>query len=249
MKYENIRPAIFLHRPNRFVAEIELDGRTEICHVKNTGRCQELLIPGVRVWVQEQDSHKRKTKYDLITVQKGDRLVNIDSQVPNKVVARWLPHSGLFRNLTAIYPEFRFGGSRFDFCVEEKARRVLIEVKGVTLEQGGVALFPDAPTIRGVKHLRELMTAVEQGYDAMVLFLIQMKNVSHMEPNWQTHEEFGLELRAARAAGVKILALDCHVTPDSIAPGNDVAVNLMPSMGQGANEPFFEKRLKDDFED
>ncbi|MGI6334046.1 MAG: DNA/RNA nuclease SfsA [Saccharofermentanales bacterium] len=230
VKYENIRPAIFLHRPNRFIAEIELDGRVENCHVKNTGRCQELLIPGVQVWVQEQDSHKRKTKYDLITVQKGDRLVNIDSQVPNKVVARWLPHSGLFGNLAAIHQEFRFGSSRFDFCVEEERQRVLIEVKGVTLEQNGVALFPDAPTMRGVKHLRELVTAVEQGYGAVVLFLIQMKNVSRMEPNWQTHSEFGHALTAARSAGVKILALDCYVTPDSIVPGGNVEVNLVPNM-------------------
>lgn len=239
MTYSAIREAVFLSRPNRFVAEIRLDGKVQLCHVKNTGRCRELLIPGARVWVQEQSAPSRKTKFDLITVEKGRRLVNIDSQAPNKAVAQWLPHSGLYRKLTAVRPEHRFGDSRLDFYLEGDGRSGLMEVKGVTLERDGVALFPDAPTLRGVRHLRELSAAAGQGWDAFVLFLIQMKGVSFMAPNWQTHAAFGRALTAAQAAGVQILALDCHVAPDSISPGDWVPVDLSPPPGgMGGNFAF-----------
>ena len=230
MTYDNIRRAVFLDRPNRFIAHIELDGRTEVCHVKNTGRCRELLIPGAEVFVQDVGRglpdvpNPRKTTLDLISVRKGERLVNIDSAAPNKVFAEWARDSGLFRDITLVRPEYRFGNSRLDFYIEADGRRVLVEVKGVTLEEEGIARFPDAPTERGIKHLRGLITAVEEGYDACAVFVIQMKGVRWMEPNRETHAAFGDAMRDARKAGVNVLAVDCHITGNSITVADFVDV-------------------------
>ncbi len=230
MTYENIHRAVFIDRPNRFIANIEIDGRIEVCHVKNTGRCRELLIPGAEILVQDAGRGypelplSRRTRFDLISVRKGQRIVNIDSAAPNKAFAEWVRDSGLFRDITLIRPEYRFGGSRFDFYIEVDGRRALVEVKGVTLEEDGVARFPDAPTVRGVKHLRELITAVEAGYDAHAVFIIQMKGVSWLEPNWGTHAAFGEALRDAKQAGVNILAVDCVVTEDSMTAADLVEV-------------------------
>jgi sugar fermentation stimulation protein A len=229
MTYENIRRAVFISRPNRFIAHIELDGKQEVCHVKNTGRCRELLIPGAVVLVQDagvNGGSSRKTRYDLVAVWKGNRLVNIDSSAPNKVFAEWVRGGGLFRDIGRIQPEYRYGGSRFDFYIEASGRRVLVEVKGVTLEEDGVARFPDAPTERGVRHLLELKSAAAAGYDAYAVFIIQMKGVRSMEPNWATHPAFGEALRDAAAAGVNILALDCTVTENSITAADPVEVRL-----------------------
>lgn len=233
MTYHNISRAVFLDRPNRFVANIEIDGRVEVCHVKNTGRCRELLLPGAEVFVQfagsvaERDGNapsSRKTQYDLISVRKGERLVNIDSTAPNKVFTEWVRGGGLFRDVTLIRPEYRFGASRFDFYIEAEERRCLVEVKGVTLEEDGVARFPDAPTERGVKHLRELISAAEAEYEAYAFFIIQMKGVRYLEPNRAMHPAFGEAMQEAGRAGVKILAADCHVTENSITVSEYVSV-------------------------
>ncbi|SHH73237.1 sugar fermentation stimulation protein A [Sporobacter termitidis DSM 10068] len=231
MIYENIRRAVFLDRPNRFIANIEIDGGSEVCHVKNTGRCRELLIPGTAVFVQDFGGplglpRARKTKYDLIAVQKGERLINMDSAAPNKVFAEWVRAGGLFREVTLLRPEYRYGSSRFDFYIEAGGRRALVEVKGVTLEEDGATRFPDAPTERGVKHLRELVSAAAAGYDAYAVFVIQMKGVRYMEPNWATHEAFGSALRDAYQAGVNVLAVDCFVTENSITAAEPVEVRL-----------------------
>jgi len=224
MIYENIEPAVFIDRPNRFIANIEIGGRPEICHVKNTGRCRELLLPGAKVLVQKNESPSRKTGYDLISVWKGARLVNIDSAAPNKVFAEWVRAGRLFGDLTQLRPEARFGNSRLDFYVEANGRRAFAEVKGVTLEEAGVVRFPDAPTARGVKHLRELVSCVEAGFDAWAIFIVQMKGVSYFEPNWETHPAFGEVLRAAERAGVNLLALDCHVTETGITAADPVPI-------------------------
>ncbi len=226
MKYENIRQGVFVDRPNRFIANIEVEGETQVCHVKNTGRCRELLTPGARVLVQDCASPTRKTRWDLISVWKGERLINMDAAAPNRVFGEWLAQGGLGPAPDLIRPESRFGASRLDFYVEAGERRAFVEVKGVTLEENGVVRFPDAPTQRGVKHLRELMACVEAGYEAYAAFVIQMKGVEHFEPNWKTHPEFGEALRAAAQAGVGILAMDCFVTEDSIAAGEMVRVVL-----------------------
>ena len=224
MIYENIRWAYFLDRPNRFIANIEIDGKSELCHVKNTGRCKELLTKGARIFVQEKDIPTRKTKYDLISVYKGERLVNIDSQAPNRVFEQWVAYSGLFMNIERIQPEYRIGGSRFDFYIEADGRRSVIEVKGVTLERDGIALFPDAPTQRGVRHLRELIELVKVGYEAYFMFIVQMKGVLCVVPNMETHAEFGHALQEASENGVRLLAIDCHVTRNSITPADEVRV-------------------------
>ncbi len=226
MKYENIRQGVFVDRPNRFIANIEVEGEIQVCHVKNTGRCRELLTPGARVLVQDCASPTRKTRWDLISVWKGERLINMDAAAPNRVFGEWLAQGGLVPAPDLIRPESRFGASRLDFYVEAGERRAFVEVKGVTLEEDGVVRFPDAPTQRGVKHLRELMACVEAGYEAYAAFVIQMKGVERFEPNWKTHPEFGEALRAAAQAGVGILAMDCFVTEDSIAAGEMVRVVL-----------------------
>ena len=226
MTYENPIPAIFCARPNRFVAHVLVDNQPVICHVKNTGRCRELLIPGVTVWLQKGQNPNRKTPYDLIAVQKGDRLINMDSQAPNKAFSEWAKQGYFTENLTLIRPEVKFHASRFDFYWESKTRRGFVEVKGVTLEEGGITRFPDAPTLRGVRHMEELLLAKKDGFDAAICFVIQMSNVSHFEPNAKTHPAFGDTLRRAKEEGVDILALDCAVTPGSLTIGKSVPIRL-----------------------
>ncbi|MBO5904390.1 MAG: DNA/RNA nuclease SfsA, partial [Clostridia bacterium] len=183
MKYENVKKAKFISRPNRFIAHIEIDGKTEVAHVKNTGRCRELLVPNAEIYVQEFDNTARKTKYDLIAVKKGDRLINMDSQVPNKVFGEWVQNGKFTDGVTLIRPETFYGDSRFDFAFEKDGRQCYLEVKGVTLEHDGVCAFPDAPTERGAKHIRGLIRAVQEGCGAYILFVIQMADVEHLHPN------------------------------------------------------------------
>ena len=218
MKYPNIVRAAFLDRPNRFVAHVELAGRVETVHVKNTGRCGELLLPGAEVWLTEPGTEGRKTRYDLVAVRKeSGLLVNVDSQAPNAVAGEWL--AGL--DFDRVVPEYRYGASRLDFFLERRGGRgagcYLLEVKGCTLERGGLGWFPDAPTERGVRHLRTLRQALDRGWRAALLFVIQMDGVRKVRANVQTHPEFGTELEAARAAGVGVLYLPCHVEPDSLS--------------------------------
>lgn len=226
MKYNEIEQAIFLERPNRFVAYVEQAGKREICHVKNTGRCRELLLPGATVYVQRQSNPARKTPLDLIAVEKGERLINMDAQAPNKVTAEWL-RTGEFCSLNArIKPECRYGNSRFDFYIEDGQRRMFMEVKGVTLEEEGIVRFPDAPTERGVKHILELIECKKAGYEAYLFFVIQMKDVRFLKPNDRTHPAFGEALRKAAAEGVEIFARDCRVEPDVLKIDREVEVRL-----------------------
>jgi sugar fermentation stimulation protein A len=225
MQYSDMTPGTFLARPNRFIAHVQIDGKTEICHVKNTGRCRELLIPGTAVWCQRAANPNRKTKFDLIAVQKGDRLINMDSQAPNTAAGEWL-HSGGLGPVENIRPETFHGDSRYDFSFTKDGKPCLMEVKGCTLESDGICAFPDAPTERGAKHLRGLIRAVEEGFDCYVLIVIQMNNVKHFHPNDATDPEFGKALRDAARAGVKILAMDCDVTPDTMTIGKPVPVVL-----------------------
>lgn len=215
MKYENMVPGKFLCRPNRFVAHVQIDGNVQIVHVKNTGRCRELLPEGVQVWCEKNDAPNRKTKYDLICVQKGDRLINMDSQAPNAAAGEWLRGGGL-PDVHQVRSEVKFANSRFDFAFQKEGKPCFMEVKGVTLENDGICAFPDAPTLRGAKHLRELIQAAQAGYGAYVLFVIQMENVQCLRPNDATDPEFGEALRQAERAGVRLLAMDCRVTPDSM---------------------------------
>lgn len=226
MIYDRMVPGTFLERPNRFIAYVEIEGRKETVHVKNTGRCAELLQTGARVYLQESDNPERKTKWDLIAVEKGSRMVNMDSQIPNKVVKEWLEAGHLFENVTRIQPEYTYGNSRFDLYVETDGKRIFIEVKGVTLEQDGVVRFPDAPSGRAVKHVEELKAAVKEGYEAYVFFVIQMKDVRYFTPNMDTHPAFGEALRDAARAGVHVLAYDCEVSSDRIAIADKVPVVL-----------------------
>lgn len=226
MTYKDIFTAKFISRPNRFIAHIEIDGQTEIAHVKNTGRCRELLTENATVFVQKAANPDRKTKYDLIGVLKGERMINMDSQIPNKVFGEWVEKSGFFGDLSLIKPEKTFGSSRFDFYLESKADRIFVEVKGVTLEEDGVVLFPDAPTERGVKHIKELCRCIEEGYKACIFFIVQMDNVKHFTPNRKTHPEFADALKAAKEKGVGIYALDCAVTPSSIEAKDFIDVIL-----------------------
>ncbi len=226
MRYERMKEAVFLARPNRFVARIRLEGEEILCHVKNTGRCRELLIPGTPIWVQEAVGGERKTKYDLISVQKDGELINLDSQIPNRVVEEWLLKKEFFPDLTLLKTEQRFRDSRFDFYLETGEKKIFMEVKGVTLKEGKTARFPDAPTERGVKHLRELAAACEEGYEAYLIFLIQLKGVVQLEPNDRTHPAFGEALREACQKGVKILAYDSIVTKDTIVLDQEILVSL-----------------------
>ena len=235
MKYERISRALFLERPNRFIAYAELNGKKETIHVKNTGRCAELLRPGAVIYVQESDNPERKTKWDLIAVEKetgrGKRLINMDSQIPNRVVQEWIEAGNLFPDVSLVRPETTYGNSRFDLYVEAGDRKIFIEVKGVTLEEDGVCRFPDAPSDRAVKHLEELIRAKKEGYETYVFFVIQMKGVSYFTPNTDTHPAFAEALRRAKEAGVEILAYDCNVTPDSIVVSEPVdAVLYSPQM-------------------
>ena len=224
-----------MERPNRFIAYAELNGKKETIHVKNTGRCAELLRPGAVIYVQESDNPERKTKWDLIAVEKetgrGKRLINMDSQIPNRVVQEWIEAGNLFPDVSLVRPETTYGNSRFDLYVEAGDRKIFIEVKGVTLEEDGVCRFPDAPSDRAVKHLEELIRAKKEGYETYVFFVIQMKGVSYFTPNTDTHPAFAEALRRAKEAGVEILAYDCNVTPDSIVVSEPVdAVLYSPQM-------------------
>ena len=225
MHYKQIVPGIFLKRPNRFIAHIEIDGKEMICHVKNTGRCRELLPQGAKVWCEKSDNPNRKTAFDLIAVQKGSRLINMDSQAPNAAAKQWLEQGGL-GEIENLKPESRHGDSRFDFAFTKDGIPCFLEVKGVTLETDGVCAFPDAPTLRGAKHLRELTQLAQTGYGAYVLFVIQMSDVRYLHPNDATDPGFGTALREAAAAGVTVLAVDCAVTVDSMTIGNSVPVIL-----------------------
>lgn len=221
MKYKEIVKGVFLSRPNRFIALVDLDGEIVTTHVKNTGRCKELLVPGCEVWISVSDNPNRKTKYDLISTKKiresgAPLIINLDSQAPNYVIEEWLYGGNLFSENAIIKREVTYQNSRFDFYVQDKDKKAFIEVKGVTLEENGVALFPDAPTQRGVKHIKELIKAKNDGFDAYIIFVIQMKGVHRFAPNIKTHPEFASALKEAKRAGVEILAVDCVVTPDNI---------------------------------
>ncbi len=227
MRYSNIREGRFLSRPNRFIAQVEVEGEVETVHVKNTGRCAELLYEGARVWLYESSNPARKTRFDLVAVEKADgRVVNIDSQIANDTAGEWLRKGLLFTEHAVIRREVKQGSSRFDFMVEDEGRISFLEVKGVTLEREGIAYFPDAPTERGVKHLKELADCAGAGYGAYVLFVIQMKGITELKPNDDTHKAFGDALRDVAAAGVKILALDCKISPDCIEADQFIPVLL-----------------------
>lgn len=213
MKYDNIVRAVFLNRPNRFLAQVRLDGKMETVHVKNTGRCTELLIPGAEVWLTAPGTPGRKTRYDLVAVRKANGILfNIDSQAPNRVAGEWLAAQGFDK----IVPEYHYGDSRIDFYMEQGSQRHLMEVKGCTLERDGIGYFPDAPTERGVKHLRELTRALQEGYSSVLAFVIQMDGVTEVRPNLRSHPAFGDALAEAEQAGVKVLFLCCHVRPNSM---------------------------------
>lgn len=225
MKYANIKEGIFVSRPNRFIAIVNIDGREEKCHVKNTGRCKELLIKGSRVFLEDCSKNpNRKTRYDLIAVYKEDCLINMDSQAPNKVVQEYLPI--LFPDVTLIRPETKYKNSRFDFYVETKEEKIFIEVKGVTLEEEGEVRFPDAPTERGVKHIRELIDCIQDGYRAYIIFVAQMKGVTHFVPNRATHPEFADVLKEAKECGVNVLCFDCKVKVDELVIDEPVEVRI-----------------------
>ena len=226
MRYTNIMAGKFLARPNRFIAHVEIAGREEIVHVKNTGRCKELLLPGATVYVQHFPEGKRKTKYDLIAVEKQNLLINMDSQAPNKVVQEWLMEQEPFGKITYLKPECKHGDSRFDFYLETEAKKMFIEVKGVTLEEKGVVMFPDAPTERGVKHVQELCHCLEQGYEAAIVFVVQMSGMRYFTPNRRTHAAFAEALERAEACGVQLLALTCAVTPDSLTINGKIPIHL-----------------------
>ena len=226
MTYDNILSATFLSRPNRFIAHVEVNGKLKIAHVKNTGRCKELLIPGTKVILQKFDDPKRKTAYDLINVYKGERLINMDSQAPNKVFLEYLKSGQYIGGITHIKSEAKYGSSRFDFYVDTGNRKIFIEVKGVTLEENGVSMFPDAPTERGIKHLKELSHCLSDGYEANVVFVVQMSGTRYFTPNNKTHPAFGETLVVAEKAGVKVSAFDCVVTENSLAISKSVMVKL-----------------------
>ena len=223
MTYKTVRTGIFRARPNRFIAIVDIDGTDTVCHVKNTGRCKELLIPGCTVFLEQADHPARKTPYDLIAVYKGERLINMDSQAPNAVAAAYL--AARFPDAT-IRREVTYGDSRFDFHIENGEEKWYIEVKGCTLEIDNIGYFPDAPTERGVKHIRHLIRAAEEGYRAAILFIIQMEGVAAIRPNDVTHPAFGAALRDAAAAGVEVWATDCVVTPDTLTHKHPVPVQL-----------------------
>lgn len=234
MNYKHTEKAIFLDRPNRFIAHVSLNGQTETVHVKNTGRCRELLVPGYEVILEEGSNPARKTRYDLISVCKKGRWINMDSQAPNKAAEEWLLKGGFFPEEVSVYREKKYGNSRFDLYIESSKRRAFVEVKGVTLEADNEVCFPDAPTERGVKHVRELIQCMGDGYEAYLLFVIQMKDVKCFQPNWSTHPEFGAVLKEASLAGVKLLAYDCLVGEDFMEICDPVPINLEESSGEMA---------------
>lgn len=226
MIYKNTLWGRFIGRPNRFIAYVEINGEEIPCHVKNTGRCRELLTESAKVVLCQSDNPKRKTQYDLIAVLKGDRLINIDSQVPNTVFREWVLKSGYFKDITYIRPEYTYGNSRLDFYIEASGKKILAEVKGVTLEENNVVSFPDAPTQRGTKHLNELIKASGNGYEAYIVFIVQMENVNFFTPNQKNDPDFSEALRKAVKEGVNILCLDCKVSENEINANNFVKIQL-----------------------
>ncbi|MBQ7901179.1 MAG: DNA/RNA nuclease SfsA [Clostridia bacterium] len=227
MKYKNIIEGKFISRPNRFIAKVDIDGKECICHVKNTGRCKELLTNGAAVYLEKSDNPERKTLYDLVAVYKGNELFNIDSQAPNKVFYEWLQSGkSCFENITFIKPECKYKNSRFDFYVEADGKRLFIEVKGVTLEINGVLTFPDAPTERGAKHLTELGECLDEGYGAMAVFVVQTKRASYFTPNIERDPNFAKQLKAAYQKGVEVICLNCNVTPDTLDIDDYVEVKI-----------------------
>lgn len=226
MKYENIHKAEFIKRLNRFVCEVDLEGEKVLCHVKNTGRCRELLKEGATVYLQKSDKPDRKYKYSLITVQKGERLVNMDSQAPNKAVHEWLKAEKLFKSITYLKPESTYGKSRFDFYFEYEGKKAYMEVKGVTLEEEGIVSFPDAPTERGVKHINELCECVKEGYEAYIMFVVQMKDVLYFTPNAENDPAFAKAIRKAENKGVKVLCYDCEITESEMKLQDEVVIKL-----------------------
>ena len=226
MIYNNIIAAKFISRPNRFIAEVEIDGKIEIAHVKNTGRCKELLINGATVYVQMSDNSSRKTNFDLISVVKNGLLINMDSQAPNKVFGEWVAGGNFIKDIDLIKPECKYGNSRFDYYIEGDGRKIFAEIKGVTLEENGVVMFPDAPTERGLKHIKELCKCVKSGYEAYIFFIIQMENCKFFMPNRVTHPEFADMLNFARKNGVNIRALNCLVNPDELKINKEIEIKL-----------------------
>lgn len=226
MKYNNIHKAKFIKRLNRFVCEVELEGEKVLCHVKNTGRCRGLLKEGATVYLQKSDNPDRKYKYSLITVRKGERLINMDSQAPNKAVHEWLKAEKLFKNITYLKPESTYGKSRFDFYFEYEGKKAYMEVKGVTLENDGIVSFPDAPTERGVKHINELCECVKQGYEAYIMFVVQMKDVLYFTPNAENDPAFAKAIRKAENKGVKVLCYDCEITENEMKLKDEVVIKL-----------------------
>lgn len=224
MQYDNIRRGQFISRPNRFIANILVNGKEEICHVKNTGRCTELLVPGAIIFVREVKNDRRRTKFDLVSVFKGERLVNIDSQIPNNIFREWIESNNYFPGLSLVKPEYKYRNSRLDYYLEAGDRKIMVEIKGVTLEKDGATFFPDAPTERGIKHINDLCHAITEGYEAYLIFIIQMKNVLYFAPNRETHPAFADAVLRSVDMGVQLLALDCDVTADSITVGNYVKV-------------------------
>lgn len=236
MKYKNVVNGKFISRPNRFIARVEIDGTEETVHVKNTGRCKELLPKGASVYLSVSDNPSRKTKYDLIAALKkregkAPLLINMDSQIPNDVCEEWLKKGLLFSSDAVIKREYTYKSSRFDFYIEDGERKIFLEVKGCTLENGGIAFFPDAPTERGVKHIKELASALNDGYECYIFFVVQMKEICQIRPNDITHKEFGDTLREAHKKGVKVIAYDCIVTPDEIVIDKEITVNLTTEEG------------------
>lgn len=226
MKYNKTVKAVFLERPNRFVAKVNLDGEEIYCHVKNTGRCRELLVPGAQVWLEDSENPNRKYRYSLVTVRKGDRLVNMDSQAPNKAVGEWLKNAGLFDDIRVLKAESRYGTSRFDFYCEYEDKKAYIEVKGVTLENDNIVSFPDAPTERGARHVSELIECIKDGYEAYIIFVVQMKNVLHFEPNAVNDPAFAEALKRAEKEGVNVIAVDCSVSETEMVIEDFVSVKI-----------------------
>ncbi|SFQ03949.1 sugar fermentation stimulation protein A [Oscillibacter sp. PC13] len=226
MRYQTVIPGRFLSRPNRFIAHVETETGVQVCHVKNTGRCRELLVPGATVYLERAQNPARKTHFDLIAVDKKGLLINMDAQAPNRVFAEWVQDGGFLPDVREILPEYRYGASRLDFCLKTPGGLHMVEVKGVTLEEDGAARFPDAPTERGVKHIRELQKAVTEGLDATLFFVVQMGSVRSVTPNDATHPAFGAALREAVSAGVHVCAYDCAVSPDSLEIWERVPVIL-----------------------
>ena len=216
VRYGKTVRGTFVSRPNRFIAKVLVEGKEETVHVKNTGRCREILVPGTQVVLEDSCNPSRKTRYDLIAAYKGGNLINIDSQSPNKAFGEFITESGIFGGTPAVHPEYSHGDSRFDFYIESEGRRIFVEVKGVTREFDGVCMFPDAPTERGLKHLRGLERCVEEGYEAYLALVVQMKGMHVFVPDYETHPEFGREMERAEEMGVGILVYDCVVTEDSM---------------------------------